>query len=70
MSRYKIYPVKLKSKWEGPYSVRHVYPYGVILISNNMGEIFKVNGHRLKKYYGAEIDKENNEAIELMNDVT
>ena len=27
-----------------------VYPHGVVDIANDKGEIFKVNGHRLKPY--------------------
>ena len=49
-SRLKLFPDKLKSRWSGRFQVVKVYPYGVIEISNDKGEIFKVNGHRLKPY--------------------
>ena len=49
--RLKLFPKKLKSRWSGPFEVKKIYPQGVIdLVSENGGE-FKVNGHRLKKYY-------------------
>ena len=49
-SRLKLFPGKLKSKWSGLFKVVKVHPYGAIEISNNKGEVFKVNGHRLKPY--------------------
>ncbi|GJR91175.1 hypothetical protein Tco_0215186 [Tanacetum coccineum] len=67
-SRLKIYLGKLKSKWRGPNIVKTVYPYGAIEITDRDGFSFKVNGQRLKKYYEGNIDKEDNEVIELEND--
>ncbi|GJV03410.1 reverse transcriptase domain-containing protein [Tanacetum coccineum] len=67
-SRLKMYPRKLKSKWSGPNIVKTVYPYGAIEITDMDGFSFKVNGQRLKKYYGGDIDKEDDEVIELEND--
>ena len=49
-SRLRLFPGKLKSRWSGPFKVVKVYPYGAIQISNEKGEKFKVNGHRLKPY--------------------
>ena len=49
-SRLNLFPEKLKSRWSGPFKVVKVHPYGAIEISNDKGEIFKVNGHRLKPY--------------------
>ncbi|GJS60314.1 putative RNA-directed DNA polymerase [Tanacetum coccineum] len=69
-SRLKMYPGKLKSKWSGPNIVKTVYPHGAIEITNKDGFSFKVNGQRLKKYYGGDIDKEDDEVIELENDAT
>ncbi|GKE19341.1 reverse transcriptase domain-containing protein [Tanacetum coccineum] len=66
----KMYPGKLKSKWSGPNIVKTVYPHGAIEITDNDGFSFKVNGQRLKKYYGGDIDKEDDEVIELENDAT
>ncbi|GJY92823.1 reverse transcriptase domain-containing protein [Tanacetum coccineum] len=67
-SRLKMYPGKLKSKWSGPNIVKTVYPHGAIEITDMDGFSFKVNGQRLKKYYGGNIDKEDDEVIELEND--
>ena len=49
-SRLKLFSGKLKSRWSGPFKVVKVHPYGAIKISNDKGEEFKVNGHRLKPY--------------------
>ncbi|GJX93262.1 reverse transcriptase domain-containing protein [Tanacetum coccineum] len=69
-SRLKMYPGNLKSKWSGPNIVKTVYPHGAIEITNKDAVSFKVNGQRLKKYYGGNIDKEDDEVIELENGVT
>ncbi|GKE42536.1 hypothetical protein Tco_1469820 [Tanacetum coccineum] len=55
--RLKMYPGKLKSKWSGPNIVKRAYPYGAVEITE-----------RLKKYYGGNIDKEDDEVIEFEND--
>ena len=48
-SRLHLFPGKLRSRWSGPFIVKHVYPYGVCDIENpKNGNVFKVNGHRLK----------------------
>ena len=50
-SRLHLFPGKLKSKWTGPFIVKHVYPYGVVDIENPRdGDIFKVNGQQLKLF--------------------
>ncbi|GJT53939.1 hypothetical protein Tco_0988993 [Tanacetum coccineum] len=67
-SHLKMYPGKLKSKWSGPNIVKTVYPHGAIEITDRNGFSFKVNGKRLKKYYGGNIEKEDDEVIELEND--
>ncbi|GJR59144.1 hypothetical protein Tco_1501306 [Tanacetum coccineum] len=67
-SYLKMYPGKIKSKWSGPNIVKTVYPHGAIEITNKDEFSFKVNGQRLKKYYGGDIDKEDDEVIELEND--
>nr|XP_009588774.1 uncharacterized protein LOC104086257 [Nicotiana tomentosiformis]XP_016503289.1 PREDICTED: uncharacterized protein LOC107821363 [Nicotiana tabacum] len=48
-SRLRLFSGKFKSRWTGPYVVKHVSPYGAIEIQDKEGnESFKVNGHRLK----------------------
>ncbi|GJS61078.1 reverse transcriptase domain-containing protein [Tanacetum coccineum] len=69
-SRLKMYPGKLNSKWSGPNIVKTVYPHGAIEITDRDGFSFKVNGQGLKKYYGGDIDKEDDEVIEFENGVT
>ena len=50
-SRLHLFPGKLKSKWTGPFIVKHVYPYGAVDIENPRdGIVFKVNGQRLKPF--------------------
>ncbi|GKD92016.1 reverse transcriptase domain-containing protein [Tanacetum coccineum] len=68
--RLKMYPGKLKSKWSGPNIVKIVYPHGAIEITDRDGFSFKVNGQRLKKYYGGNINKEDDEVIEFKNGMT
>ncbi|GJT25614.1 reverse transcriptase domain-containing protein [Tanacetum coccineum] len=69
-SRLKMYPGKLKLKWSGPNILKTVYPHGAIEIIDRDGFSFEVNGQRLKKYYEGDIDKEDDEVIELENDAT
>ena len=48
-SRIKLFGHwKLRSKWEGPYSVIEAMPLGAITLQDDDGKIFKVNVHRLK----------------------
>ena len=54
-SRLRLFPGKLKSQWSGLFTVVEVFPYGAVQIQNNKSEIFKVNGQRLKLYFGEEI---------------
>ena len=50
-SRLHLFPGKLRSRWEGPYVVKVVFPHGAIEIENpKTGETFKVNGQRLKPF--------------------
>ena len=41
---------KLRSKWQGPYTVINTSPQGVITIQEDDGNIFRVNGQRLKVF--------------------
>nr|GEY17814.1 hypothetical protein [Tanacetum cinerariifolium] len=54
-SRLKIFSGKLKTRWTGPFTVTQVFPYGTIELSQTDGTNFKVNGHRLKHYFGEDI---------------
>jgi hypothetical protein len=51
-SRLHLFSGKLRSRWSGPFIVKHVYPYGACDIENPKNDnVFKVNGHRLKAYF-------------------
>ncbi|GJX89612.1 reverse transcriptase domain-containing protein [Tanacetum coccineum] len=46
---------QVKSRWSGPFTIVQVFPYGTVELSQNSGPNFKVNGHRLKHYFGGDI---------------
>ncbi|GJS04927.1 reverse transcriptase domain-containing protein [Tanacetum coccineum] len=54
-SRLKIFSGKLKTRWTRPFTVTQVFPYGIVELSQTDGPNFKVNGHRLKHYFGGDI---------------
>ncbi|GJT92861.1 reverse transcriptase domain-containing protein [Tanacetum coccineum] len=54
-SRLKIFSGKLKTRWSGPFTIAQVFPYGTIELSQPDGPNFKVNGHRVKHYFGGDI---------------
>ncbi|GJV25082.1 reverse transcriptase domain-containing protein [Tanacetum coccineum] len=54
-SRLKIFSGKLKTRWSGPFTITQVFPYGTIELSQPDGPNFKVNGHRVKHYFGGDI---------------
>nr|GEV09478.1 reverse transcriptase domain-containing protein [Tanacetum cinerariifolium] len=56
-SRLNIFSGKLKSCSSGPFTISHVYPYGTVELSQPNGPNFKVNGHRLKHYFGEDVPK-------------
>nr|GFB33186.1 reverse transcriptase domain-containing protein [Tanacetum cinerariifolium] len=56
-SRLNIFSGKLKSRWSSPFTISQVYPYGTVELSQPNGPKFKVNGHRLKHYFGEDIPK-------------
>nr|GEY09027.1 reverse transcriptase domain-containing protein [Tanacetum cinerariifolium] len=56
-SRLKIFSGKLKTRWSGPFTITHVFPYGTVDLSQTDKPNFKVNGYRLKHYFGEDIPK-------------
>nr|GEZ93424.1 hypothetical protein [Tanacetum cinerariifolium] len=56
-SRLKIFFGKLKTCWSGPFTITQVFPYGTVELSQTDGPNFKVNGYRLKHYFGEDIPK-------------
>ncbi|GJU41874.1 hypothetical protein Tco_1194831 [Tanacetum coccineum] len=53
--KLKIFSGKLKSCWSGPFMIAEVFPYGTIELSQPDGPNFKVNGPRIKHYFGGDI---------------
>ena len=51
-SRLRWLPVKLKSKWTGPYLITHAFPHGAVELETKEGVRFKMNGERIKLYLG------------------
>ncbi|GJZ14324.1 reverse transcriptase domain-containing protein [Tanacetum coccineum] len=60
-SKYKFKQPKLRSRWLGPYVVKHQYPSGYVELYGKDGKTFIVNGHRLKLYH--EEDNNSREAV-------
>ncbi|GJT35885.1 reverse transcriptase domain-containing protein [Tanacetum coccineum] len=54
-SRLKMFSGKLKSRWSGPFTSSQVFPYGTVELSQNYWPNFKVNGHRIKHYFGGDV---------------
>jgi hypothetical protein len=55
-SRLKLMPGKFRSRWDGPFVIVNVSPYGAVDIKSlDSDRVFKVNGHRLKIYHEREI---------------
>nr|GEU37997.1 reverse transcriptase domain-containing protein [Tanacetum cinerariifolium] len=54
-SRLKIFPGTLKTRWSGPFTITKVFPYGTVELSQPEGPNFKVNGHRVKHYFGGDV---------------
>ena len=45
-------PGRLKSKWTGPYLITQLFPHGAVELETKEGVRFKVNGERIKIYFG------------------
>nr|GEW75561.1 reverse transcriptase domain-containing protein [Tanacetum cinerariifolium] len=54
-SHLKIFTRKLKTRWSGPFTITNVFPYGTVELSQPDGPNFKVNGHRVKHYFGGDV---------------
>ena len=49
-SRLRLFPGKLRSRWNGPYKVSRVFNHGAVEIWSERTGTFKVNGQRLKQF--------------------
>ena len=68
-TRLHLFPGKLRSRWTGPYLVRTIFPHGAIELENpGNGDIFKVNGQRLKPFL--ELPKLGEEETILLEELT
>ncbi|XP_014490539.1 uncharacterized protein LOC106753266 [Vigna radiata var. radiata] len=60
-SRLKLFLGKLKSKWTGPFVIKHVYPNGAVELvnpaNNDPQNSWVVNDQRLKHYLGGEVEQ-------------
>ncbi|XP_025664869.1 uncharacterized protein [Arachis hypogaea] len=69
ISRLRLLPGKLRSKWEGPYQVVKAEPYWVYhLCHPSSSDIFKVNRHRLKLYHGEQMKSNKEIEVFLLED--
>lgn len=48
---------KLRSKWEGPFNIINTASHGAITLQDESGNIFKLNGQRLKLFLEPEMPK-------------
>ncbi|GJZ69738.1 reverse transcriptase domain-containing protein [Tanacetum coccineum] len=47
--------LSLKTRWSDTFTITKVFPYGTIELSQLDGPNFKVNGHRVKHYFGGDL---------------
>ena len=66
-SRLRLFPGKLKSRWSGPFRIAQIFPFGAVeLEEETSGRKFRVNGQRIKHYFGGEVDR-HQEALPLQD---
>ncbi|GJR05748.1 reverse transcriptase domain-containing protein [Tanacetum coccineum] len=66
-SKYKFKAPKLRSKWYGPFIVKHGFPSRYVELYDKHGGSFIVNGHRVKLYHDEEqLNELTTEEIHLM----
>ena len=67
-SRVKLFGQgKLRSKWDGPYTVIHASSHGEITIQDDNGKVLKVNGQCLKVFIEPLNPKEEVDVINLID---
>ena len=57
-SMLRLFPRKLKSRWTGPFIMISTTPFGAVTIRSQAGNEFKVNGRRLKHYFGGNMNED------------
>ena len=58
-SRFKFFPGKLRSKWEGPYEVDEAYPLGAVKLRGQNSCSWIINGQCLKHYRADKVNTAN-----------
>ena len=67
-SKLRLFPGKLRSRWDGPFIVVKVFSHGAVTILDpKSGNTFKVNGQRLKPYIEGISDTHIIEEVELVD---
>ncbi|KAL5549220.1 hypothetical protein UlMin_004451 [Ulmus minor] len=58
-SRLKLFLGKLKSHWSRLFRIAQIFPFGAVeLEDEKSGRKFKVNGQRIKHYFGGEVNRQ------------
>ncbi|CAN6476808.1 unnamed protein product [Victoria cruziana] len=64
-SRLHLFPGNLRSRWEGPAVVQHVYPSGAVKVKMGRDK-FTINGQRVKPYFDGATEPASEEIVELI----
>jgi hypothetical protein len=65
-SKLRLFPGKLRSRWDGPFIVTSVSPHGAVKLQDlKDGTLFKVNGQRLKPNIEGVAQNEDTASIHL-----
>jgi hypothetical protein len=66
-SRVKLFGHgKLRSKWEGPFTVVATSSHGAVTLQNDEGTLFKVNGQCLKMFLESDKSPEELDVIQFL----
>jgi len=66
-SRVKLFGQgKLRSKWEGPFTVVSTSSHGAITLQNDEGTLFKVNGQRLNIFLEPDKSHEELDVVQFL----
>ncbi|RDX98243.1 hypothetical protein CR513_18852, partial [Mucuna pruriens] len=66
-SRLRLIASKLRSKWDEPFIVTNIFPYGVVEVRDEANNhMFKVNRHQLKPYHEVPILRLNEGKVEII----
>ncbi|RDY04575.1 hypothetical protein CR513_11694, partial [Mucuna pruriens] len=51
-SRIKLIAGKLRSRWDGPFVITNIFPYGAVQLKDeHSNNTFQVNGHQIKLFH-------------------